>query len=237
MVSNIEFKLVVLGAQGVGKSSLLNSYIKGTFSQQSTTIGAAFARKQIIVDGTVINLSIWDTAGQERFKRSALRCQTVHHDLIILVDSFSMTPMYYRNANAAILVFDVTQPNSVQQVRAWKDELMQFAPEDILYFCAANKCDLRGTERAPEGTYLSSAEIQQVGADLSCAIFETSAKTFEGLDSLFNALAAELLHRYRATAAANPVSLSASSISANSSSDTLRLDDEDEDEESSKGCC
>lgn len=137
--------------------------------------------------------------------------------------------MYYRNANAAILVFDVTQPTSVQQVRAWKDELTQFAPEDIICFCAANKCDLRVTD----GSFVSSDEVKQIGSELSCSIFETSAKTFEGLDSLFNTLATELLQRYRASAAASPPSVStASGSQQNSQSVPLETSPTN-----SKNCC
>jgi small GTP-binding protein len=98
---------------GVGKTSLVNQYVRGQFEVNTVaTIGAAFMKKDVVVNGWNIMLQIWDTAGQERFR--------------------SMAPMYYRGAHAAILVFDVSQPDTLDKVEGWISELQGHASEDIL---------------------------------------------------------------------------------------------------------
>lgn len=87
-----QYKLVLLGESAVGKSSLVMRFVKDQFDDyRESTIGAAFLTQSIRLDpSTVVKFEIWDTAGQERYK--------------------SLAPMYYRNANCAVVVYDVTQP-------------------------------------------------------------------------------------------------------------------------------
>ncbi|CAE6495032.1 unnamed protein product [Rhizoctonia solani] len=98
---SLDAKVVIMGSAGVGKTSLVTRYVEGRFGQTTTTTGAFFYSKKVIVDGTKVRLQIWDTAGQERFR--------------------SMAPMYYRGASAAILVYDITSPSSFEDVRLWID--------------------------------------------------------------------------------------------------------------------
>ncbi|KAG8729272.1 hypothetical protein FRC12_021101 [Ceratobasidium sp. 428] len=86
---------------GVGKTSLVTRYVEERFAQTTTTTGAFFHSKKVTVDGTKVRLQIWDTAGQERFR--------------------SMAPMYYRGASAAILVYDITNASSFDDVKIWID--------------------------------------------------------------------------------------------------------------------
>ncbi|POW08070.1 hypothetical protein PSTT_07825, partial [Puccinia striiformis] len=98
--SQLEAKVVILGMQGVGKTSIVHRYTTGSFSYSLTsTIGASFCTKKLSVDGCKVRLQIWDTAGQERFR--------------------SMAPMYYRGANAAILVYDITNKESFLDIQNW----------------------------------------------------------------------------------------------------------------------
>ncbi|MEQ2172032.1 Ras- protein Rab-5C [Goodea atripinnis] len=84
-----QFKLVLLGESAVGKSSLVLRFVKGQFHEyQESTIGAAFLTQTVCLDDTTVKFEIWDTAGQERYH--------------------SLAPMYYRGAQAAIVVFDIT---------------------------------------------------------------------------------------------------------------------------------
>ncbi|KAF0026950.1 hypothetical protein F2P81_021687 [Scophthalmus maximus] len=88
-----QFKLVLLGDMAVGKSSLVLRFVKGQFDEfQETTIGAAFLAQSVCLDDTTVKFEIWDTAGQERYH--------------------SLAPMYYRGAQAAIVVFDITKPEA-----------------------------------------------------------------------------------------------------------------------------
>ncbi|XP_065278610.1 ras-related protein Rab-5C isoform X2 [Emys orbicularis] len=84
-----QFKLVLLGESAVGKSSLVLRFVKGQFHEyQESTIGAAFLTQTVCLDDTTVKFEIWDTAGQERYH--------------------SLAPMYYRGAQAAIVVYDIT---------------------------------------------------------------------------------------------------------------------------------
>ncbi|RZF37426.1 hypothetical protein LSTR_LSTR011703 [Laodelphax striatellus] len=84
-----QFKLVLLGESAVGKSSLVLRFVKGQFHEyQESTIGAAFLTQTVCLDETTVKFEIWDTAGQERYH--------------------SLAPMYYRGAQAAIVVYDIT---------------------------------------------------------------------------------------------------------------------------------
>ncbi len=84
-----QFKLVLLGESAVGKSSLVLRFVKGQFHEfQESTIGAAFLTQTLVVDDVTVKFEIWDTAGQERYH--------------------SLAPMYYRGAQAAIVVYDIT---------------------------------------------------------------------------------------------------------------------------------
>ncbi|KAI9494819.1 ras family-domain-containing protein [Zychaea mexicana] len=101
----LEAKVVVLGATGVGKTSVVIRYVQKTFSASSTsTIGASFMTKKLTVDDCHVRLQIWDTAGQERFR--------------------AMAPMYYRGAQAAILVYDITSEESFSDMNTWVEGII-----------------------------------------------------------------------------------------------------------------
>ena len=98
-------KLVVIGDSGVGKSSLINFFQKGFFSENfKPTIGADFANREIQFDDKTCVLQIWDTAGQERFQ--------------------SLSSAFYRGANCCCIVYDVTDPESFNHIKTWKDHFM-----------------------------------------------------------------------------------------------------------------
>jgi len=165
---------VVLGHTGVGKTSIVNFYVRGFTGATTATIGAAFMKKDVVIDNWTLVLQIWDTAGQERFR--------------------SMAPMYYRGAHAAILCYDVTQPSSLEKVEGWVEELQQHANEDIILVMAGNKCDLPRSE--DEGVPFHKA--QAYAKSINAAIFETSAKSGQGVQDLFNYVATHLLNAEKA---------------------------------------
>ncbi|PWY75431.1 P-loop containing nucleoside triphosphate hydrolase protein [Aspergillus heteromorphus CBS 117.55] len=107
MSSSLEAKIVVLGAQGVGKTSLVDRYVKNDFSPSTTssTVGASFVTKRVLdsASDTIVRLQIWDTAGQERFR--------------------SISRLYYRGANACLLCYDITSEQSFQEMTGWLAEL------------------------------------------------------------------------------------------------------------------
>ncbi|KAJ2724819.1 GTP-binding protein of the rab/ypt [Coemansia sp. Benny D115] len=162
------FKIVLLGESAVGKSSLVTRYARNQFDQyKESTIGAAFLTKEISLDeNSTANLHIWDTAGQERYK--------------------SLAPMYYRNAAAAVVVYDITQAESFSKAKSWVKELLQQAEPSIVIALAGNKTDLsaRRTVSREEGiTYAESNGL---------LFFETSAQSGENVEDLFVKLAQKI---------------------------------------------
>ena len=153
-------KLVLLGNSGVGKTSVVLRYVQGVYSlDQPSTIGASFMTKRMFLDDWKVKLQIWDTAGQERFR--------------------SMTPMYYRGASAAILVYDVTSVESFECVKDWVTELRTQVQHDIVLAIAGNKKDLE------EQRTVKLAKAKEYADSVGAIIYETSAKDNEGIEELF----------------------------------------------------
>ena len=120
---------------GVGKTSLLHRYTQGKFDPKNTTstTGAFFVTKKVNVDGTKVRLQLWDTAGQERF-RSMVRVPLPLQPLLtVCLTPGGQAPMYYRGANAALLLYDITNASSFEDVRGW----LEGEPRDQLFLMHA----------------------------------------------------------------------------------------------------
>ncbi|KAL8863498.1 MAG: hypothetical protein Q9178_000179 [Gyalolechia marmorata] len=116
-------KLVLLGEAAVGKSSLVLRFVNNDFQEnKEPTIGAAFLTQKCNLPHRTIKFEIWDTAGQERFA--------------------SLAPMYYRNAQSALVVYDITKPTSLVKARHWVAELQRQASPGIVIALVGNKLDL-----------------------------------------------------------------------------------------------
>jgi len=119
----IQVKLVLLGEAAVGKSSIVLRFVSNDFqANKEPTIGAAFLTQKCRLEDRVLRYEIWDTAGQERFH--------------------SLAPMYYRNAQAAVVVYDVTKATSLEKAKSWVKELQRQANPNIVIALAGNKIDL-----------------------------------------------------------------------------------------------
>ncbi|KAI0200373.1 P-loop containing nucleoside triphosphate hydrolase protein [Astrocystis sublimbata] len=125
-MSSLEAKIVVLGSQGVGKTSLVTRYCKGAFNpaQNISTVGASFMTKRVVDSDTdtTVRLQIWDTAGQERFR--------------------SISRLYYRGANACILCYSITDASSFTEMGIWLTELRRNLPPDIVLHVVGTKADI-----------------------------------------------------------------------------------------------
>nr|CAI39313.1 rab_C20 [Paramecium tetraurelia] len=162
-------KIVVLGDSGVGKTSLIQRFCFDTLSEkEQTTLGVAYQSAQIVIKGSVLKLHIWDTAGSERYRSLAQLC--------------------YRDANAAILVYNITSRQSFEQVYYWEKELLERCTSifEIIIGLAGNKSDLN-QERA---VFKNEAQIYAKQQDF--VFYETSSKTGEGIQMLFT----EVIERY-----------------------------------------
>jgi small GTP-binding protein len=124
MRGGLEAKLVVLGSQGVGKTSLAYRYASGQFNPSAvpSTIGAAFLTKKLVVDNVNCRLQLWDTSGQEKWR--------------------AIAPMYYRGSHAALLVYDITSRRSFDDLKYWIDELKKNMGDDLIIHVVGAKSDL-----------------------------------------------------------------------------------------------
>ncbi|XP_041976844.1 ras-related protein Rab-37 isoform X2 [Aricia agestis] len=168
-------KTILLGDSGVGKTSLLVQFETGKFQPGnfSATVGIGFTNKVVTVDNIKVKLQIWDTAGQERFR--------------------SVTHAYYRDAHALLLLYDVTNKTSFDNIRAWLGEIREYAQDDVVIMLLGNKSD-SGLERA-----VRREEGQRLAREYQVAFMETSAKTGLNVDAAFAHVARSLV------AKANPV--------------------------------
>ncbi|KAF2236390.1 rab GTPase vps21 [Viridothelium virens] len=189
-------KLVLLGEAAVGKSSLVLRFVNNDFQEnKEPTIGAAFLTQKCNLPNRTIKFEIWDTAGQERFA--------------------SLAPMYYRNAQSALVVYDLTKPSSLTKAKHWVAELQRQASPGIVIALVGNKLDLTnpssstgdatsaisGEEDGAEGTgnveegdeadarKISTAEAKAYAEEESLLFFETSAKTGANVSEVFTAIA------------------------------------------------
>ncbi|XP_041473861.1 ras-related protein Rab-37-like [Lytechinus variegatus] len=161
-------KVMLIGDSGVGKTCLLVRFKDGAFLSGSfiSTVGIDFRNKVVDIDGAKVKLQIWDTAGQERFR--------------------SVTHAYYRDAHALLLLFDVTNRQSFENIRAWVGEIHEYANDDVVVMLLGNKADMT-SERA-----VKREEAEKLGRDNSIPYMETSAKTGLNVDLAFIAVAKDL---------------------------------------------
>ncbi|KAI0194165.1 ras-domain-containing protein [Astrocystis sublimbata] len=178
-------KLVLLGEAAVGKSSLVLRFVNNDFQEnKEPTIGAAFLTQKCNLPSRTIKFEIWDTAGQERFA--------------------SLAPMYYRNAQAALVVYDLTKPTSLVKARHWVAELQRQASPGIVIALVGNKLDLTNDSESGQGSgdaegaegeesgdarKVSTEEAKSYAEEESLLFFETSAKTGYNVTDVFTAIA------------------------------------------------
>ena len=172
-MADLEAKVVLVGSQSVGKTCIVLRYVQGTFSGNTgTTIGAAFFTNRLIIGGKRLKLQIWDTAGQERFR--------------------SMAPMYYRNARAAILVYDVCNKSSLEDLATWAKDVRTTNGPSLLLAIVGNKMELR---EGNAGKCVSREEGEAFARSNNALYFETSAKENLGITELFLQLAEALISK------------------------------------------
>ncbi|PVU95149.1 hypothetical protein BB561_002030 [Smittium simulii] len=163
-------KLLLIGDSGVGKSCLLLRFSDDSFTPSFiTTIGIDFKIRTIELDGKRIKLQIWDTAGQERFR--------------------TITTAYYRGAMGILLVYDVTDERSFNNIKNWIRNVEQHASEGVNTILIGNKCDMedRRTVDAERG--------KQLASEYGLSFLETSAKANINVDEAFFSLARDIKKR------------------------------------------
>ncbi|KAL6574757.1 Ras-related protein RABE1c [Orobanche minor] len=168
-------KLLLIGDSGVGKSCLLLRFSDGSFTTSFiTTIGIDFKIRTIELDGKRIKLQIWDTAGQERFR--------------------TITTAYYRGAMGILLVYDVTDESSFNNIRNWIRNIEQHASDNVNKILVGNKADMDESKRA-----VPTSKGQALADEYGIKFFETSAKTNLNVEEVFFSIAKDIKQRLAET--------------------------------------
>ncbi|XP_076241368.1 ras-related protein Rab-24 isoform X2 [Calliopsis andreniformis] len=164
-MNRVDLKVVLVGNAAVGKTSLVERFVHERFNENlsyQNTIGAAYAAKQIQLDGKKLVMGIWDTAGCERYD--------------------AMVKIFYRGAKAAIVCYDITNSTTFQKVKAWVRELRSVEEGCKVYICAT-KSDIleHGAVPSPDINI-----VETYTAGIQAKFFITSSKTGENVDNLRN---------------------------------------------------
>lgn len=164
------FKLLLIGDSGVGKTCVLFRYADDTFNTTFiSTIGIDFKIKTIELEGKRIKLQIWDTAGQERFH--------------------TITTSYYRGAMGIILVYDITNQRSFDNITKWLQNIEMHASAEVERILIGNKCDWEARRVVSKERGAALAHNQGI------SFLETSAKTNCNIEEVFETLAKQILRK------------------------------------------
>ena len=162
------YKLLLMGESNVGKTSIILRYTENEFQTTGiSTCGVDVKVKFVSVDNIKIKLVIWDTAGQERFR--------------------GLAKNYFRGANGFILVYDITNKNSFDKLRGWMSDAKEKIDGEYKMVVIGNKKDCEDERE------VDSKLLKEFGDKNGVITMEVSAKTGEGVDSLFTAMVKELL--------------------------------------------
>ncbi|KAH0790788.1 Ras-related protein Rab-21 [Histomonas meleagridis] len=167
------YKAVFLGEGRVGKTSIGLKWSRGEFDpQRKSTVQAGLYSKKVETSKGMIELHLWDTAGQEEFH--------------------AIAPIYYKEAQAALLVYSVVDQRSFERMVQWHKELRQIRGDEVKIVVVANKIDMVNDRVIPSQKGIEYAR------SIGCNHFEVSAKTGEGIDMLFRYLTETLVSTTKA---------------------------------------
>lgn len=174
---NYYLKFIIVGDANVGKSCLLLRFIDNKYrDNHDITIGVEFGMKIIKLDDKRIKLQIWDTAGQEAF-RSIIRC-------------------YYRNSAGVILVYDITNKQSFNNVKFWLNEIKNYTSDNTSIILVGNKCDLDTSFTDNISLReVSENEGKELANEYNLLFIESSAKNSYNIDNIFTILSNNIINK------------------------------------------
>lgn len=158
-----QFKIVIVGDSGVGKSNILSRFTLNEFHNNSkATVGVELQTKVYSIDGKLIKIQLWDTAGQERYK--------------------SITSAYFKGSKGAMIVYDITKQDSFESVDKWFQQVKEFGDDECVIIQVGNKCDLKQNRKVDIEHAKERAKQKNV------FFMETSAADSTNIDSAFKTL-------------------------------------------------
>jgi len=173
------FKLLLIGDSGVGKTCVLFRFSEDAFNATFiSTIGIDFKIRTIDLDGKKIKLQIWDTAGQERFR--------------------TITTAYYRGAMGIMLVYDITNDKSFDNIKNWIRNIEEHASQDVEKMILGNKCDMN------ERREVTKERGEELAIEYGIKFMETSAKASINVEEAFYTLARDIKAKMEKKLEAHP---------------------------------
>ena len=170
--NEVLYKILLLGDSSVGKTCFLMRYTDNTFQEiHMSTIGLDYKLKNVqLDDGKMVKIQIWDTAGQDRFR--------------------SITKNYYKGAHGIILIYDITNKKSFENVRNWINQIKEEVSEKVSIILVGNKID------DEEHRVVLTEDGEKIAKELGLMFFECSAKSGVNIDSTFNELVKKTVENY-----------------------------------------
>ena len=169
-MSTTQYKVVLIGESGVGKTCIIAQFTNGKFDPNTvTSLTAQYIRKNVdLPDGETITFDIWDTAGQEKYR--------------------ALAKIFYKDARAIVLVYDVTSIKSFEEIKNyWYEQIKQLGSENIVIAIAANKYDLY------EEKQVSNEDGEEFAKSIGAIFVSTSAKNASGINALFENIAHKII--------------------------------------------
>ena len=164
------FKIVLIGDTSVGKTNILSKYLTDEFDAKSkATVGVEFGVKNFKIENNIVKVQIWETAGEERYR--------------------SITNAYYKGAKGSLLIYDITNKKSFENVEKWISDLKANADEDISMILLGNKTDLEDKRVVTTEEGKNKAELYKF------AFMETSALNGSNIEKAFNELIMDVYKR------------------------------------------
>ncbi len=200
-----KYKIIFLGDQGTGKSCILNRFVEDKFDDNyQATIGLDFQSKNVKIDNQDVHLLLYDTAGQEKFR--------------------SLIPMYTRDANIIILVYDITRKESFNHIPDWINGLTNVNFDNVIFALVGNKIDLDDKREVNKDEGIKLAQEKK------CIFEEVSAKTAENFSELFyKQLFDEIVNKFKPGVNGNDNEIN--------DEDKIKIDDNTNKKQEGKKCC
>ena len=165
-----EFKIILIGDPGVGKTSIMSKFVTNEFqSIYTATIGVEFKIKEIYTNNSCARLKIWDTCGQEKFR--------------------AITRQYFKNSNGVFIVFDLSNKETIKRLNVWMKDIKDNVNNDFFIFLIGNKMDIKNRDIS------ISEEAKQFANDKKINYYEVSAKTGSGIYNVFEKMCIKLINK------------------------------------------